>query len=86
MSTEQSKEELEQLGNDLSRNPPDEVAKSNILDLVTVEERHASNLEVFKKTRADMVAKRAALKTAIKIMDKQIEISLSALKVLRTPT
>lgn len=85
MPTEQTQDELDQLTNDLSRDPPDQVAKSNILDLVTVEERHASNLEVFKKTRADMVAKRAALKTAIKIMDKQIEISLSALKVLRTP-
>ncbi len=78
--------ELDKLNDDLSHNPPDEVLEKNILDLVSLENIHTGNLEVFKKTRSEMILKRDALKKAIKIMDKRIDIALATLKVLKTPT
>jgi hypothetical protein len=59
--------------------------EKNMLDLTVLGSMHLDNLKVFKQARLDMIAKRAALKKSIVIMDKRIEITLAALKVLQTP-
>lgn len=64
----------------------DRAVENNILDLKSLGELHVSNLQVFKSNRLDMITKRAALKKAISIMDKRIEITLAAIKVLQTPS
>jgi hypothetical protein len=59
--------------------------EKNMLDLTVLGSMHLDNLKVFKQARLDMIAKRAALKKSIGIMDKRIEITLAAIKVLQTP-
>lgn len=77
---------LEELMSDLDIEVEDKVQKDNILDLKTLGDVQLNNLLVFKSTRISMITKREALKRAIKIMDKRIEITLAAIKVLQTPT
>jgi hypothetical protein len=83
VSTDQNKE-LNELMSDLAIQTQ-EPAENNMLDLAALQSLHAGNLEAFKNARADMVAKRDAIKKAIKIIDKRIEIAVATIKVLTTP-
>lgn len=86
MSTAQPENEFEELSKDLNIEVDDQTVKDSVLDLKTLGEHMVEDLKSFKTTRADMVTKRAALDKSIKIMDKRIEIVLSAIKTLQTPT
>ncbi len=85
MSNVENKE-LDELMSGLETEVEDQVVDNNILDLKSLGDIHLTNLTIFKKYRTDMIVKRAALKKAIGIMDKRIEITLAAIKVLQTPS
>lgn len=57
----------------------------DVFDLKSLGENTMADLKKFKQMRADMVQQRALLDARIKIMDKRIEIAISAASTLQRP-
>ena len=85
MSTVHEEDNFDKLVRDLDIDAQTKIEKDSMLDLSSFGQMQINNLAAFKAHRLQMITKREALKKAIKIMDKRIEIALAAIKVLQTP-
>jgi hypothetical protein len=85
MSTVQENNPFEQMVHDMDIDT-ENIVRDNDLDLKTAAKTAMADLHRHRARRRDMVAKRAALKEAIKRTDKRIAIALETLKVIGTPT
>lgn len=78
-------EALDTMVNDLGIDT-EKLAREELLDLNTMGKQAIADLQNYRTIRTDMIKRRDALKRALKIMDKRIEIVLSTIKTLQTPT
>lgn len=60
--------------------------RDDMLDLNSLGKEAVASLKTYRDARLGMIKKREALKKGIKIIDKRIEITLSTIKTLQTPS
>lgn len=77
--------EFDEMMLNLENQSEENAAMNGLLDVRAMLDEQLTNLRSFKKTRSEMVAKRAALDNAIHIMDKRLEITLDTIKILQLP-